>query len=259
MTSRRSGSSDNERSDLHQPSISPELCGGLLAACDSLLATKPWAFVRDNQALRMDIPELDLTAVVSIIGNVGQWRGVLIFPSAVGYARFCRAFAKTRDIPLSATSFDTEVLSLTFHTMAELPAPIRRQGVRAGVLPLETSVGDIDVGGRHAPFIAGDLEVVTVSADGLSAFLPQRAGWAIYPTVGRFDAGGKPAPLRERDIESLTACAGGLSAFLSEHHGFFRADDPVPVRGSCCDDTGREIHFAVPYNAFPIGASERSL
>ena len=250
MASRRSGSGDDERGYFRQPAIAPHLCGGLLAAADWLLATKPWTFVKEGEALRMEIPELNFAGVVTIIGDVGQWRGVLIFPSAVGYERFRKAYARTRPIPVGAKSFDTEVLSLTFHTMSELPVPIHREAVRLGVLPIDPIVGQVDDHSKHAPYYAGDLEVVTVSAGGLSVVLPQRAGWSIYPTVGCFDDGGRPAPLRAWDIEVLTACAGGLRLFLSEHAASFRADDPTRVCGSCCDDTGREVRFAVPHDAF---------
>ena len=249
MTPRRSRSDDAGRTYLSQPTIAPDLLRELFAASVRLLDAEPWAFVNEDQKLRMDIPDLGLArAVVNVIGDVGRNRGFLIFPSAVDYEGFRTTIDGTGYIPFGTTSFGTEVLGLTFQDVTELSPVIRRGALRHGLLPIERSAGNFDHRGSHARLVAGGIRVVPVCAGSVTLF-PQHTAWSLYPSLGRFDDRGSHMRLTVRVIEIVTACAGALGSFLSTHAAYFQADDPAPICGSCRRATGREVRFTVPYNA----------
>ena len=86
-----------------------------------LLAVKPWTFVKAHQVLRMDIPTLGIDGTcLSIIGQLGENRRVLIFPSFDGFERFLAA-ANAGRREHGAITMGTELLSLTFQHAAESP------------------------------------------------------------------------------------------------------------------------------------------
>ena len=71
--------------------VSPAAVGKPFTACAHLFAVKPWALADDTQAIRMDIPALDVDGVcVSVIGGLDGCLGVSIFPSVEGLERFSR-------------------------------------------------------------------------------------------------------------------------------------------------------------------------
>ena len=148
-------------------------------------------------------------ACLSIIGQLGESRGVLIFPSLDGLERFLAAANASRR-EHGAITMGTGLLSLTFQHATELPPSMYREAMR-NALPVE-------------------------SPDA-------------YPLVAHGNPNGIPQPLGDRDVKTATACALALSAFLPKHAGIFQADSFTPVCESYFDDDDREVRFTVPYEA----------
>ena len=72
--------------------VSPAAVEKLFTAAFSLFAIKPWTVANDTQVLRMDIPALDVDgACLSIIGQLDESRGVLIFKSNT-FAPVCESY-----------------------------------------------------------------------------------------------------------------------------------------------------------------------
>ena len=85
----------------------------------------------------MDIPTLGIDgACLSIIGQLGESRGVLIFPSLDGFERFLAAANASRR-EHGAITMGTELLSLTFQHATELPPSMYREAMR-NALPVES-------------------------------------------------------------------------------------------------------------------------
>ena len=133
----------------------------LFTAGSSLFALKPWTVVNAAQVLRMDIPALGVNgACLSIIGQLDESRGVLIFPSLDGFEQFRNA-AETGAVERGSIALGTALLSLTFKPATELPPSMRREAMEHG-WPVE-------------------------SADA-------------YPLVAHREPDGRPRPLVERDV-----------------------------------------------------------
>ena len=180
---------DDEPSHFAHGRISPDVVEMLFTASTSLFAITPWSRADDNQILRMDIPALGVDgACLSIIGQLGQSRGVLIFPSREDFEQFLEAAANS-DPEQPGAAFGADVLSLTFHNATQLPPAMRREAMQNG-----WSVNSPDA----------------------------------YPVVARRDPGGIPRPLVERDVETVVACPLPLSAFLPKHAAIFKADTFTP-------------------------------
>ena len=187
----------HEHSDLAQRRFSTAVVEKLFTASRYLFAVKPWTVVKAHQVLRMDIPTLGIDgACLSIIGQLGESRGVLIFPSLDGFERFLAAVNAGRR-EHGAVTMGTELLSITFQHATELPPSMYREAMR-NALPVE-------------------------SPDA-------------YPLVVHRNPNGVPQPLGDRDVETATACALALSAFLPKHAGIFQADSFTPVCESYFDD-----------------------
>ena len=183
----------------------------LFTAGSSLFALKPWTVVNAAQVLRMDIPALGVNgACLSIIGQLDESRGVLIFPSLDGFEQFRNA-AETGAVERGSIALGTELHSLTFKPATELPPSMRREAMEHG-WPVE-------------------------SADA-------------YPLVAHRDPDGRPRPLVEGDVQIATACALSLSAFFAKHAAIFESDTFTPVCESYFDDDDLEVRFTVPYEAF---------
>ena len=166
--------------------VCPDAVELLFTASGFLFAVTPWDIADDNQLLRMDIPALGIDgACLSIIGQLGQSRGVLIFPSRKDFERFLEAAANSDPEQPGPGAFGAEVLSLTFHNATQLPPAMRREAMHNG-WPVD-------------------------SPDA-------------YPVVARRDPDGIPRPLVDRDVETVAACALALAAFLPKHAAIFKAD-----------------------------------
>ena len=204
-------SQDDELSYFVGGRVSTAAVEKLFTAGSSLFVLKPWTVVNAAQVLRMDIPALRFNgACLSIIGQLDESRGVLIFPSLYGFEQF-REAAQTGAVERGSIALGTELLSLMFKPVTDLPPSMRREAMEHG-WPVE-------------------------SADA-------------YPLVAHRDPDGRPRPLVERDVQIATACALSLSAFFAKHAAIFASDTFAPVCESYFDDDDLEVRFTVPYDAF---------
>ncbi len=151
-------------------------------------------------------------ACLSIIGQLGQSRGVLIFPSRDDFEQFLEAAENSDPEQPGPTAFGADVLSLTFHNATQLPPTMRREAMQNG-WPVDSTDA--------------------------------------YPVVAHREPNGIPRPLGERDVEIVVACALALAAFLPKHAAVFKADTFTPVYESYFDDD-REVRFTVPYEAIDL-------
>lgn len=193
--------------------VPPETVEKLFAAARVLFAVKPWQRATDDQVLRMDIPALGVEgACVSIIGNLGESLGVLVFPSLAGYEAFLEA-AGAPPRRSGPEDLGTAWISLSFERGADLPDAVRR----------EISVHNWPV----------------ASADA-------------YPYLTHRDRDATPRPLVPRDFAVATACAASISAFFLKHPRVFETDDPEPISESWFDRDDLEVRFTMPYEAYPL-------
>ena len=191
--------------------VSPAAVEKLFTAAFSLFAIKPWTVADDTPVLRMDIPALGVDgACLSIIGQLDESRGVLIFTSLDDFEQFLEA-TEPDAIEHGSSLLGTELLALTFEAATVLPSSMRREAMEHGW--------------------------AVASADA-------------YPLVERRGLDGAPRPLVERDVEIAAACALSLSAFFAKHAAIFKSDTFAPVCESHFDDDDREVRFTVPYEAF---------
>ena len=158
----------------------------------------------------MDIPALGVDgACLSVIGQLGESRGVLVFASLDDFEAFVAA-AESGALEQGPLALGAGWLALTFEPATELPASMSREAMEHG-WPVER-------------------------ADA-------------YPLVERRDPDGMPRPLVERDVEIAAACALSLGAFFAKHGATFKSDTFAPVCESYFDDDDREVRFTVPYDA----------
>ena len=201
---------DNEPSYFAGGRVSAAAVEKLFAAGRLLFALQPWSVIDDTQVLRMDIPALGVDgACLSVIGQLGESRGVLVFASLDDFEAFVAA-AESGALEQGPLAGGAGWLALTFEPATELPASMRREAMEHG-WPVER-------------------------ADA-------------YPLVERRDPDGVPRPLVEPDVEIAGACALSLGAFLAKHGAIFKSDTFAPVCESYFDDDDREVRFTVPYDA----------
>ena len=199
-----------EPSYLEDGRVSAAAVEALFKAGNALFALQPWKLGDEPPVLRMDIPALDVEdACVSIIGQLDEVRGVLIFRSLEDFEEVLVA-AEARASVDSAETLGSEVLALTFESATELPRLMRREAMEHG--------WRVD------------------SADA-------------YPLVQRRDPDGVVRPLAERDVEIATACARSLSVFLGKHAAILSSTTLAPICESYVDDNGREVLLTVPIEA----------
>ena len=203
-------SEDDEPSYFADGHVSVAAVEKLFAAGRGLFQVKPWVVANDTQVIRMDIPALGVEgACLSVIGQLGESRGVLIFPSIDDFEAFLDA-AESGELERGRIALSAGWLGLTFEPATELPPSMRREAMERGW-----------------PVASADA----------------------YPVVDRRDADALPRPLVERDVEIATACALSLSAFFATHAAMFESDTPAPVCESYFDDDDREVLLTVPYDA----------
>jgi hypothetical protein len=204
---------DEDESYLAGGRIPPEAVAKVFAAAEMLYRMAPWKVATDDQVLRMDIPALGVEgACVSIIGNLGESLGLLVFPSLAGY----EAFERVAQEPLregGPLDFGTDWLALDFARGADLPASLRRE-----------------VAAHAWPVAAADA----------------------YPWVVRHDRDGAPRPLVERDLKIAAASAASLTALFAKHRRLFEAEEFEPVCESWFDENDLEVRFTLPYEAFSL-------
>ncbi|MBU2500424.1 SEC-C domain-containing protein [bacterium] len=190
--------------------VSPEAVEGMFRAAAALFAVAPWKVATGDQAIRMDIPDLGVEgACLSIIGNLGESVGVLIFPDVEDFDEFWEA---SLGVPQSDFLPDIDVgwLALEFERGADLPDPMRQEVARYGWL------------------------VASPEA---------------YPVLDRYDPGPEPVPLMDEDLRIVTACVTALTAFFVKHQRIFTTDEFKPVCESFFDRSGLEVIVTAPYEA----------
>lgn len=208
-----SPAADEELSYLEDDRIGREVVTRFFRAAGLLYGIAPWKTATDDQVLRMDIPALDVDgACISIIGSLGQSRGVMIFPSLAGYEAFLRA-AKESDAQTRRSDFGTDWMALTFDPRDELPERMLQE-IAEHDWPVEDDDG--------------------------------------FPRVERRNSDGASRPLVERDLEIATACATSLSTFFLKYSHMFESETFDPVCESYFDQDDLEVRFTVPYEALSL-------
>ena len=201
---------DREPSYLEEGRIPIAAVETLFNAASVLFVIKPWDLGDNPPALRLDIPELDVDgACAVIIGQHGENRGILIFPSLDHFEAFTDA-AEAGDLQGLGLSAVSDLLALTFESAAEVPATMRHEAMKHG-----WSVPAADT----------------------------------YPCVQGHDHDGLPRPLVEHDVEIATACVEALCAFLVRHSRILSAQSFEPICESYFDNDGREVRVTVPCDA----------
>ena len=118
--------------------VSPATVAQLFRAAEILFRLAPWTVAADNQVLRMDIPALGVEgACLSVIGNLGESLGLLVFPSLEAFDAFAMAGEEAErrgSRPDAGTAWDlgTGWLALSFDRGAELPDSMRQEIERHG-------------------------------------------------------------------------------------------------------------------------------
>ncbi len=212
--------SDDNASYFEDGRIAPDAVAELFTAADRLYRIAPWTMATDAQVLRMDIPALGVEGTcVSIIGNLGESLGVLIFPSVDGYEGFIRSATAESFEGAGGLNLGTDWLALNYDRAADLPVSMRREAV------------------AHAWPVAGTNA---------------------YPRVLRIEHDGALRPLVARDVQIATVCAASLSRFFDAHRDRFEADTLEPVFESYSPDPHNvEVRFTFPYEAAPPPALAR--
>lgn len=179
-------------------------------AAKRLYELAPWNDVLDQQAIRVDIPALGVEgACLSIIGNLGESLGFLLFPSHDGFLAFLDASLATEfdEVP---GEMGSGWLALNYDRGANLPDAVRRE----------------------------------IAEHGWPVAAPEA-----YPVVERFDADLVLAPLDARDLSIATAIASALVPFIADNRGVFTDDDAVPVCESFFMAEDLEVRFCYPHEA----------
>jgi hypothetical protein len=201
----------DDESYLEEGRISPAAVADLFRSAEILYRSAPWRVATDDQVLRMDIPALGVEgACVSIIGNLGESLGLLIFPSLAGY----EAFGRAADEPFPGggpIDLGSDWLALGFERGADLPVEMRREAAQHG-----WPVADANA----------------------------------YPRVQQLERDGASRPLVERDVKIASACASSLVGFFAKHREAFEADEFEPICESWFDEHDLEVRFTLPYEAF---------
>jgi hypothetical protein len=113
---------DTKASYLAGGTIPVEIIGKFFEAAESLFNQAPWGLVLEHQLVGVDIPKLKVKgACVSVIGNVGESMGLLLFRSVADYL----AFGSRRPIGQRTKGFS--VRSMSFGKRKDLPSSMTRE------------------------------------------------------------------------------------------------------------------------------------
>lgn len=169
---------EQDASYLEDGKITSDTMRRFFAAAAKLWKMAPWKNVHDSQLLRLDCPALDArNKVVSIIGNLGESFGVLVFDSLDGF----EAMAGYSDAYMAGeqrSNLGTSIFSINFERGSDIPKAMRRE---------------IDQHGWRVP-------------DANS-----------YPRIQWIDPDRMLRPLTERDVVFATACAEAITEFFARH------------------------------------------
>jgi hypothetical protein len=207
------GGEECRESYLEGGRIPPALAGDLFVHAGHLYEQAPWRVALDDQILRMDIPQLGVRgACVSIIGNLGESLGILIFPSLAGFDRF----AQLADGPVPTDrpiDLGSPMLALTFVRGADLPVEMRREAATQ-----RWPVADAQA----------------------------------YPHLQHRDRDGMPLPLCERDLRIATAACTSLVGFFLQNGSRFADEDAEPVCVTYTLEDGPAVTLTFPYEAYEL-------
>lgn len=169
---------DQDASYLEDGMVPPATMRRFFTAAAKLWKVAPWKHVYDSQLLRLDCPALDArNKVVSIIGNLGESFGVLVFDSLAGFAAMAeRSDAHMAGKPL--IDLGTHIFAINFDRGSDIPKTMRREIDQHGW----------KVAHAHA-----------------------------YPRIQWIDPDRMLHPLTERDVVFATACAEAIAEFFARH------------------------------------------
>ncbi len=168
---------DVEPSYLEQGRLSPAAVAALFEAGRALFAHAPWTTTGDAPLLWMDIPSLGVEdAIVAVIGQTSDFRGLLIFASVDDLDAY---FDAAEEEAYKTGNLGAGLLSLTFEPAAELPPSMRREAMEHG-WPVHAPdaypvVQKREADGVPNPLTAGDLRIATACAEALAALLDKHA------------------------------------------------------------------------------------
>ena len=169
---------EQDASYLEDGKITSDTMRRFFAAAARLWKMAPWKNVYDSQLLRLDCPALDARdKVVSIIGNLGESFGVLVFDSLDGF----EAMAEYSDAHMAGkqmSNLGTRIFSINFERGSDIPKAMRRE---------------IDQHGWRVP----DANA--------------------YPRIQWIDPDRMLRPLTDRDVVFATACAEAIAEFFARH------------------------------------------
>jgi hypothetical protein len=158
---------------LRAAAVHAETMARLFESARYLYTIAPWKNVLDGQVLRLDIPKLDVRgACVSVIGNLGENLGFIVFPDFNGF-RACAAPA-SRGRGRRQLDLGTSFLSLTFEPKRVL-ARSMLQEIELHGWPVANSkayplVMHRDRTASPRPLTARDVEIAAACAAGLAIF-----------------------------------------------------------------------------------------
>ncbi|MCP5043788.1 MAG: hypothetical protein GY944_22395, partial [bacterium] len=201
---------EQELSYLAGHGATPQLLADCFEAAARLFETAPWEGIEDDQVLRLDIPSLDVEgACVSVIGNLGEYCGVLVFPSEEGYEAFLEAAQEGVAAGYEQMlDLGTDWLALDFVRGADLPAQMRREASTHG-------------------WTVANAEAYPMPAHHLA------------------DASAEPPSAKETQL--LTHCAATLCNFFSDHRHVFEGEISEGICEVYEDEAGTEVRVAYPY------------
>jgi hypothetical protein len=162
--------------------LSPAMVDRLFSAAADLYNTSPWnAIGGEDHLLLLDAPRFGLIgASISVIGALGERRGLLVYESLASYEAMARQAERFDKTPPRRSEICTPAMSVTFNRAADLPPQMVREARENGWRP---AVPDA------------------------------------YPLVLAFDPDNVARPLRERDCELATACCLAVGRLVARLTG----------------------------------------
>jgi len=172
-----SDAEDAEPSYFANGRVSAMAIESLFKAGSALFGLQPWKLSDEPPAIRLDIPALGIVgACVAIAGQLGEARGLLIFPSLEDLDQVPGASAAHTH---EDGSLESGCLSLMFESATELPRSMRREAMdhgwrvhRSDAYPV---VKRFDASGAATPLDEQDVTIATACALALTAFLARHA------------------------------------------------------------------------------------
>jgi hypothetical protein len=190
MAEHLDGDGDEPESYLEAGRVSVETLAAFFKVAARLYRAAPWKLAWDSQVLALDVPAYGVQgACLSIIGQLKESFGLLVFESYEKYRALERASEQHQESGQPLESLGTSVLALNFDRGADIPPPMRQEI------------------GAHGWEVAG----------------PEA-----YPRVMLTEPDVLARPLTDRDVRLVTVAAAAVTAFVARHRDVFEAWSPVP-------------------------------